>query len=91
MPTNLKEAVEDLTPPVVLRLRFMECMLRHYGLFSRFLLVDYFGISAPQASRDIAQYKLLADGNMLYDLKHRRYVISAEFVPLWPSEDAEEE
>lgn len=87
MHAKLKHYVIDLTPPVVLRLRFIECMLGHYGNFNRHLLCDYFGISTPQASADINQYKALAPDNMYYSQVTRQYVAMPAFKPLWPTEE----
>lgn len=82
----LKHRLQDLTPPVVLRLRFIECMLVHYDSFNRHLLCDYFGISTPQAANDVSQYKALAEGNLYYDAPIRQYIRGHDFKPLWPTE-----
>ena len=39
------------------RLRFIDFLLDHYGRLNRGALVDYFGISVPQASIDIRTYQ----------------------------------
>lgn len=85
---KLKTSIAELTPPVVLRLRFIECMLYHYGWFNRMVIADYLGISIPQVSLDISQYKALAPGNTSYDIGQQRYTYGPAFVPLWPTEDS---
>lgn len=87
---KLKRTVNDLTPPVVLRLRFMECALVHYGHFYRKFIMDYFGITQVQVSTDIAQYDLLAPGNITYGGIPRRYVPGPTFKRLWPADDEQE-
>jgi predicted DNA-binding transcriptional regulator YafY len=49
-----------------------------------------FGVSVPQASKDLAQYEERAPGNLEYDKSAKRYVASASFEPrfLKPDPDA---
>jgi len=61
------------------RLRFIDFLLAHYGTINRSALVDYFGISVPQASADIKQYLLLAPGNAVYDPSVKVYRHPANF------------
>lgn len=68
----MKYAVEQ-------RLRLIDFLLSHYGHINRSALMDYFGISIPQASKDIADYLALAPGNAAYDASAKRYVATAEF------------
>lgn len=56
------------------RLAFVELRLRFVGEIRRQDLVTRFGIQAAAATRDIAQYKELAPGNMEYDTKGKVYV-----------------
>lgn len=55
------------------RLRFIDFTLDHFGLIQRAHLIDYFGISEPQASNDFSHYKSIAPANMAYDLTARAY------------------
>ena len=64
------------------RLAFVELRLRFVGEIRRQDLVTRFGIQAAAATRDIAQYKELAPGNMEYDTKGKVYVRAAWFRPL---------
>jgi hypothetical protein len=77
-------AIRRLSPAVSLRLHFIDCALAHYGTLNRVLLMDYFGISQPQASIDIAAYKELAPDNMVYDSSTKRYRRTEAFKRLWP-------
>ena len=70
------------------RLEFVDFRLRWDGRLNRSDLTDFFGISVPQASLDIAKYLELAPGNLDYDRSSRVYVASASFRPLFPSSDA---
>lgn len=74
----------DLNPlklnyAATMRLRFIEVVLDHYGHFNRSSLMDYFGISTPQAAIDIRDYKTLAPGNLEYDKGGKRYVKADTF------------
>ena len=65
------------------RLAFVELRLRFMGEIRRQDLVARFDIQAAAATRDIAQYKELAPGNMEYDTKGKVYVRAAWFRPLF--------
>lgn len=71
------------------RLEFIDFRLRWDGRLNRGDLTDFFGISVPQASLDIAKYMELAPGNLTYDRSSRTYVASTSFSPLFPASDAE--
>ncbi len=73
---KLKYAVEQ-------RLRFIDFLVDHYGSINRAALTDYFGISVPQASADIADYLELAPVNMMYNPILRSYVKGLEFKRVW--------
>ena len=65
------------------RLEFIDFRLRWDGRLNRAALIDFFGISTPQASLDIAKYTELAPGNLEYDRSGRVYLASAEFKPVF--------
>lgn len=69
---------------VLQRLRLIDAVLQHAGIVHRGLLVDYFGISVPQASLDLKQYRELAPANAVYDHAHRAHVRLPGFVRVWP-------
>lgn len=70
------------------RLEFIDFRLRWDGRLNRGDLVDFFGISVPQASLDISRYSELAPGNLVYDRSSRAYLASDDFSPLYASSDA---
>lgn len=62
------------------RLEFIEFRLFWEGEINRSDLVEFFGISIPQASNDLALYQERAPGNMEYDKRSKRYVAAEQFV-----------
>lgn len=64
------------------RLAFIDFRLRWEGRINRSDLTDFFGISVPQASLDIARYTELAPQNLTYDRSSRVYQATADFRPL---------
>lgn len=64
------------------RLAFIDFRLRWDGRINRSSLTDFFGISVPQASLDIARYAELAPQNLAYDRSSRVYQITHTFQPL---------
>jgi predicted DNA-binding transcriptional regulator YafY len=79
----LNEQIADLTQPQRDRLAFIELRVRFFGEIRRQELVTRFGIQAAAATRDIAQYKEMAPGNMEYDPKGKVYVRASWFRPLF--------
>jgi len=65
------------------RLAFIELRLRFFGEIRRQDLISRFDIQAAAATRDIAQYKELAPGNMEYDPKGKVYVRAEWLRPLF--------
>jgi hypothetical protein len=64
------------------RLEFIEFRLFWDGAVNRSDLMDRFGISEPQASKDLASYRELAANNLQYDSSKKRYVSAAPFRPV---------
>lgn len=64
------------------RLAFIDFRLRWDGRINRSDLTDFFGISVPQASLDIARYIELAPQNLVYDRRSRVYLATSDFQPL---------
>lgn len=56
------------------RLEFIEFRLFWEGSINRGDIVDTFGVSVPQASKDLSLYQERAPGNMEYDTREKRYV-----------------
>lgn len=65
---------------VAQRLEFIEFRLFWEGSINRADLMGFFGISVPQASKDLALYQERAPGNMDYDRSSKRYVAADRFV-----------
>ena len=62
------------------RLEFIEFRLFWEGAINRADIVDFFGVSVPQASKDLTLYQERAPGNMVYDTRGKRYVAAGKFV-----------
>lgn len=71
------------------RLEFIEFRLYWEGRVNRSDLVDFFGISVPQASSDLTHYQGAAEGNIVYDKTAKTYVAASKFKPVFfdPSAD----
>ncbi len=64
------------------RLEFIEFRLFWDGQVNRSDLVEYFGISVPQASADLGRYQELAGSNLRYDKRVKAYVAEPGFKPV---------
>ena len=73
----LKYAVEQ-------RLRFVDFLLHQYGCVNRSAIVDYFGLSVPQATKDLKDYMKMAPDNMRYSNTQKVYLRNPEFYRIWP-------
>lgn len=62
------------------RLEFIEFRLFWEGTINRADIIECFGVSTPQASKDLSHYQARAPGNMLYDASAKRYVAAEAFV-----------
>lgn len=84
----LRNANTDSTPvkwSQERRLRFIDFRLHWGGRINRRDVTDFFKISVPQASADIARYAELAPGNLAYDTSSRTYVATQAFAPRYES------
>jgi hypothetical protein len=63
------------------RLEFIDFRLFWDGGINRSELIEQFGISIPQASKDLSMYEASAPGNLVYDKRAKRYFSSAHFRP----------
>lgn len=63
------------------RLEFIDTRLAWEGRLNRSALTDFFSISVPQASLDLAKYMELAPANMQYDPSQKTYVALPSFKP----------
>lgn len=62
------------------RLEFIEFRLFWEGAINRSDLIEQFGVSVPQASKDLSLYQERAPGNMRYDTRAKRYFAEPEFM-----------
>lgn len=62
------------------RLEFIEFRLFWEGTINRADIIECFGVSTPQASKDLSLYQARAPGNMLYDASAKRYAAADAFV-----------
>ena len=74
---------------VLRRLEFIDFRLFWEGRFNRSDLTETFGISAQQASADIAQYERIAPRNLAYDRAEKAYKRSRDFAPAFIGESVE--
>jgi hypothetical protein len=65
------------------RLAFIDLRARYLGEVGRQDVVVRFGLQVAAASRDLAQYRVLANGNLKYDGKEKLYRSTASFRPLF--------
>lgn len=70
------------------RLQFIDFRLQWGGRINRRDVMDFFKISVPQASADIARYAEVAPGNLVYDTSSRTYVATSAFAPHYESSGA---
>jgi len=75
--------MNDIKYAVEQRLRFIDFLIAHYGTLRREALIDYFGISMPQASNDIGRYVELAPSNLVYDMHAKWYRRGNDFKRVW--------
>src|SRR5687767_13333924 len=63
------------------RLEFIEFRLLWEGGVNRADIINMFGVSVPQASKDLTLYQERAPGNVEYDKSAKRYVAAWNFQP----------
>ena len=80
--TELRWGVEQ-------RLEFIEFRLFWEGGINRADITGFFGVSVPQASKDLSQYQELAPHNLRYDRSEKRYFAAPTFKPLYLKPDAD--
>lgn len=86
----MPKTVDTLRWGVEQRLEFIEFRLFWEGGVNRSDVIDTFGVSVPQASKDLTLYQERAPGNAFYDKSVKRYIPAAGFKPqfLNPDPDA---
>jgi hypothetical protein len=71
------------------RLEFIEFRLLWEGGINRADIMEQFGVSVPQASKDLSLYEEKAPGNLRYDKRERRYFASSSFKPVFLNPEAD--
>lgn len=71
------------------RLEFIEFRLFWEGGINRADIMEQFGVSVPQASKDLSHYEEKAPGNLLYDKRQKRYVPAAHFKAVFLKPEAD--
>jgi len=71
------------------RLQFIEFRLLWEGRVNRSDLIQFFGISTPQASLDLAKYREIAPDNAVYDSTEKTYLAGRPFNPVLVSKSAD--
>jgi hypothetical protein len=71
------------------RFKFIDFRVRWDGRINRNDLTDFFGISLPQASADLAKYCEAAPSNLVYDLSQKCYLRSPQFMPVYSRSSAQ--
>lgn len=86
----MPKIVDGLRWGVEQRLEFIEFRLFWEGGVNRSDIIDTFGVSVPQASKDLTLYQERAPHNMIYDKSAKRYIAARGFKPqfLNPDPDA---
>lgn len=65
------------------RLEFIEFRLYWEGSINRADITEQFGVSVPQASKDLTLYEEKAPGNLAYDKSGKRYLAAPGFKPVF--------
>ncbi|MBR0842924.1 WYL domain-containing protein [Bradyrhizobium liaoningense] len=71
------------------RLEFIEFRLFWEGGINRADIMEQFGVSVPQASKDLSLYEEKAPGNLHYDKQQKRYFASPTFKPFFLKPEAD--
>jgi predicted DNA-binding transcriptional regulator YafY len=71
------------------RLEFIEFRLFWEGGINRADIMERFGVSVPQASKDLSLYEEKAPGNLTYDKRQKRYLAGTGFKPVFSRPDAD--
>ena len=87
---SLDEQKSKLRWGVEQRLEFIEFRLFWEGTINRADLISQFGVSVPQASKDLSLYQEKAPNNLVYDKSKKHYHASPEFQPVFMTPDADQ-
>lgn len=85
----MPDAARRMRWSIETRLEFIDFRLFWEGALNRSDIVDYFGVSVPQASTDLSRYQELAPGNIEYDRSGKHYLATKNFNPVFRQPDAD--
>jgi predicted DNA-binding transcriptional regulator YafY len=71
------------------RLEFIEFRVFWEGGINRSDIMERFGVSVPQASKDLSLYEEKAPGNLVYDKRRKRYLAAPGFKPVFLKPEAD--
>jgi len=77
------KALSELNQAQKERLSHIDFRLMFLGVMQRSDLIQQFGMKEASATRDIALYRKLAEENITYNTKERRYFYNPDFMPLF--------
>ena len=85
----MENEIQKLRWGIERRLEFIEFRLFWEGGVNRSNIVNEFGVSVPQASKDLALYQEQAPDNIRYDRSRKRYFSQDSFQPKYINPDAD--
>lgn len=65
------------------RLRMIDILAEYQGEVWREPIMAFFGVSAPQVTRDFREYQNQRTSNLVYNPSTRRYLKTPQFDPLF--------
>jgi predicted DNA-binding transcriptional regulator YafY len=84
-----EQTTEKMRWSVEKRLEFIEFRLLWEGGINRADIMERFGVSVPQASKDLSLYEEKAPGNLFYDKRQKRYFAARGFRPVFLKPEAD--
>jgi len=84
----MKKAVTRRRWSIEKRLEFIDFQLFWNGQINRSDIMEKFGVSVPQASKDLGLYQEVAASNINYDRSEKRYLATKTFKPKFFKPDA---
>ena len=85
----MENEIQKLRWGIERRLEFIEFRLFWEGGINRSDIVNEFGVSIPQASKDLALYQQHAPDNIRYDRNRKKYFSQQDFQPRFINPDAD--
>lgn len=85
----MEKQESTVSPKLQERLDLIDFRLRFLGDVRRPDLIERFGIAPAVATRDLAGYREIAPGNMVFDDSRKTYVASQDFRPVFTHDPAD--